>query len=274
MIRLSAAIRCGQLRRVRLSGFHSPSAPAYARLGNQEFNRAGTAASGRTEIMAPLWRRAPGLAGLALCLASTGAALAQPPRSNCATRRARRPRPCGRCRFSASRSRSRRGVKDRSRSTRPDSSSAPSRTRLPSCSRTHRFRRLFRDRRVASGAGDLAAQHPLHVQGSEGAECVYDNHLTKITAACFSRKAWYHQLERGGRCELSARSPTSVPTTSRVKARAQPTKIGGYMWSHRRHPNPLPVNEWNSAFQTGLHRVADSAPRSTFFSGPQNWPRW
>jgi TRAP-type C4-dicarboxylate transport system substrate-binding protein len=40
------------------------------------------------------------------------------------------------------------------------------------------------------------------------------------------------------------------------------------MWSQfGANPNPLPVTEWNSAFQTGLIDVADSAPTFYFFSG-------
>ena len=40
------------------------------------------------------------------------------------------------------------------------------------------------------------------------------------------------------------------------------------MWSEfGANPNPLPVTEWNSAFQTGLIDVADSAPTFYFFSG-------
>ena len=62
-----------------LRDFRSPSARACARLGNQEFNTAGN--HGRIwedELMTAHWRLAPGLASLALCLASAGAALAQP----------------------------------------------------------------------------------------------------------------------------------------------------------------------------------------------------
>jgi TRAP-type C4-dicarboxylate transport system substrate-binding protein len=40
------------------------------------------------------------------------------------------------------------------------------------------------------------------------------------------------------------------------------------MWSEfGANPNPLPVTEWNSAFQTGLIDVADSGPTYYFFSG-------
>jgi C4-dicarboxylate-binding protein DctP len=40
------------------------------------------------------------------------------------------------------------------------------------------------------------------------------------------------------------------------------------MWSQfGANPNPLPVTEWNSAFQTGLIDVADSGPTYYFFSG-------
>jgi C4-dicarboxylate-binding protein DctP len=53
-----------------------------------------------------------------------------------------------------------------------------------------------------------------------------------------------------------------------LKARSAPNKVAGFMWSQfGANPNPLPVTEWNSAFQTGLIDVADSAPTFYFFSG-------
>jgi TRAP-type C4-dicarboxylate transport system substrate-binding protein len=53
-----------------------------------------------------------------------------------------------------------------------------------------------------------------------------------------------------------------------LKARSAPNKVAAFMWSQfGANPNPLPVTEWNSAFQTGLIDVADSAPTFYFFSG-------
>ena len=51
-------------------------------------------------------------------------------------------------------------------------------------------------------------------------------------------------------------------------ARGSRPRSAGYMWSQfGANPNPLPVTEWNSAFQTGLIDVANSAPTFYFFSG-------
>jgi C4-dicarboxylate-binding protein DctP len=53
-----------------------------------------------------------------------------------------------------------------------------------------------------------------------------------------------------------------------LKARSAPSKVAAFMWSEfGANPNPLPVTEWNSAFQTGLIDVADSGPTYYFFSG-------
>jgi TRAP-type C4-dicarboxylate transport system substrate-binding protein len=53
-----------------------------------------------------------------------------------------------------------------------------------------------------------------------------------------------------------------------LKARSQPNKVAALMWTQfGANPAPLPVTEWNAAFQTGLIDVADSAPTYYFFSG-------
>ena len=53
-----------------------------------------------------------------------------------------------------------------------------------------------------------------------------------------------------------------------LKARAQPTRSRGYLWiAFGANPNPLPVTEWNSAFQTGLVDVADAPLTFYVFSG-------
>jgi TRAP-type C4-dicarboxylate transport system substrate-binding protein len=53
-----------------------------------------------------------------------------------------------------------------------------------------------------------------------------------------------------------------------LRARSAPNKVAAFMWTQfGANPNPLPVTEWNSAFQTGLIDVADSAPTFYFFSG-------
>lgn len=101
-------------------------------------------------------------------------------------------------------------------------------------------------------------------------DCVLDGHLTKITADLFARKGvqflgWNHV----GQTNLIGKKTFVKPEELRgLKARAQPTKIGGYLWTtFGANPNPLPVTEWNSAHQTGLVDVADAPLTFYIFSG-------
>jgi len=101
-------------------------------------------------------------------------------------------------------------------------------------------------------------------------DCVYDNHLTKITADLFAKKGavligW---SEVGVADIIGKKAYTSPDDLKGLRARSAPNKVAGFMWSQLgANPNPLPVTEWNSAFQTGLIDVADSAPTFYFFSG-------
>jgi len=53
-----------------------------------------------------------------------------------------------------------------------------------------------------------------------------------------------------------------------MKARSQPTKVAQFVWQQfGANPNPIGITEWNSAFQTGLIDIADSAPTYYFYSG-------
>ena len=111
---------------------------------------------------------------------------------------------------------------------------------------------------------------PFLFKDQKEQDCVYDNHVTKITQEMFLKKGvvmtgW----SEVGVADIIGKKPYLSPDDLKgLKARAQPTKIGGFMWSEfGANPNPLPVTEWNSAFQTGLIDVADSAPTFYFFSG-------
>jgi TRAP-type C4-dicarboxylate transport system substrate-binding protein len=111
---------------------------------------------------------------------------------------------------------------------------------------------------------------PFLFKDQKEQDCVLDNHLTKLTADLFLKKGvvligW----SEVGVSDIIGKKPFVSPTDLRgLKARSQPTKIGGFLWSQfGANPTPLPVTEWNSAFQTGLIDVADSSPTYYFFSG-------
>jgi len=111
---------------------------------------------------------------------------------------------------------------------------------------------------------------PFLFRDQKEQDCVVDQHLTKLTQDLFLKKgvvmlSW----SEVGVADIIGKKPYLSPDELKgLKARAQPTKIGGFMWSQfGANPNPLPVTEWNSAFQTGLIDVADSAPTFYFFSG-------
>ena len=54
-----------------------------------------------------------------------------------------------------------------------------------------------------------------------------------------------------------------------LKARSAPNKVAAFMWSQfGANPNPLPVTEWNSAFQTGLIDVAELGADLLLLLGP------
>lgn len=101
-------------------------------------------------------------------------------------------------------------------------------------------------------------------------DCVLDNHLTKVTTDLFARKgAQFLGWTQVGQTNIIGKKTFAKPEELRgLKARAQPTKIGGYLWTtFGANPNPLPVTEWNSAHQTGLVDVADAPLTFYLFSG-------
>jgi TRAP-type transport system periplasmic protein len=111
---------------------------------------------------------------------------------------------------------------------------------------------------------------PFLFKDQKEQDCVYDNHLTKLTQGMFLKKgvvllSW----SEVGVTDVIGKKPYLSPDELKgLKARSAPNKVAGYMWTQfGANPNPLPVTEWNSAFQTGLIDVADSAPTFYFFSG-------
>jgi TRAP-type C4-dicarboxylate transport system substrate-binding protein len=111
---------------------------------------------------------------------------------------------------------------------------------------------------------------PFLFKDQKEQDCVTDNHLTKVTQDLFLKKgvvmiSW----SEVGIADIIGKKPYLTPDDLKgLKARSAPNKVAGYMWTQfGANPNPLPVTEWNSAFQTGLIDVADSAPTFYFFSG-------
>jgi TRAP-type C4-dicarboxylate transport system substrate-binding protein len=111
---------------------------------------------------------------------------------------------------------------------------------------------------------------PFLFKDQKEQDCVTDNHLTKITADLFLKKGvvligW----SEVGVADIIGKKPFVSPDELKgLRARSQPSKLAGFMWTQfGANPNPLPVTEWNSAFQTGLIDVADSAPTFYMFSG-------
>ena len=111
---------------------------------------------------------------------------------------------------------------------------------------------------------------PFLFKDQKEQDCVYDNHLTKLTQDMFLKKgvvmlSW----SEVGVADIIGKKPYISPDDLKgLKARSAPNKVAAFMWSQfGANPNPLPVTEWNSAFQTGLIDVANSAPTFYFFSG-------
>jgi TRAP-type C4-dicarboxylate transport system substrate-binding protein len=111
---------------------------------------------------------------------------------------------------------------------------------------------------------------PFLFKDQKEQDCVIDNHVTKLAQEMFAKKgvvmiSW----SEVGVADIIGKKPYVSPDELKgLKARSAPNKVAGFMWSQfGANPNPLPVTEWNSAFQTGLIDVADSAPTYYFFSG-------
>jgi TRAP-type transport system periplasmic protein len=111
---------------------------------------------------------------------------------------------------------------------------------------------------------------PFLFKSSAEQDCVFDNHLTKIATDLFARKGvqfigWSHV----GETNIIGKKPFLKPEDLKgLKARAQPTKLGPYLWTtFGANPNPLPVTEWNAAHQSGLVEVADAPVTFYVFAG-------
>ena len=219
--------------------------------------------------MAPLWRLAP---GLALCLASAGAALAQPAPAELRYATSAPPKTVWEMQVQ----RFQKQVEEGSKGSLKINAFLNSQLG----SEQDTIAQVARGRIDSGGysitAGSLLVPEisllniPFIFKDPKEQDCVYDNHLTKITTDLFLKKGvvFISWSEVGVADIIGKKAYLSPDDLKGLKARAQPTKIGGYMWSQfGANPNPLPVTEWNSAFQTGLIDVADSAPTFYFFSG-------
>lgn len=222
--------------------------------------------------MAPLWRLAPGLAGLALCLASAGAALAQPAPVELRYATSAPPKTVWEMQVQ----RFQKQVEEASKGSLKINAFLNSQLG----SEQDTIAQVARGRIDAGGysvtAGSLLVPEisllniPFLFKDQKEQDCVTDRHLTKITSDLFLKKGVvFISWSEVGVADIIGKKPYLSPDDLKgLKARAQPTKIGGHMWSQfGANPNPLPVTEWNSAFQTGLIDVADSAPTFYFFSG-------
>jgi TRAP-type C4-dicarboxylate transport system substrate-binding protein len=111
---------------------------------------------------------------------------------------------------------------------------------------------------------------PFLFKDQKEQDCVVDKHLTKTTADLFLKKGvvFIGWSEVGVADIIGKKSFVSPDDLKGLRARSAPNKVAAFMWTQfGANPNPLPVTEWNSAFQTGLIDVADSAPTFYFFSG-------
>ena len=111
---------------------------------------------------------------------------------------------------------------------------------------------------------------PFLFRDQKEQDCVYDKHLTKLTQDMFLKKGvvLLNWAEVGVADIIGKKAYVSPNDLKGLKARSAPNKVAAFMWSEfGANPNPLPVTEWNSAFQTGLIDVADSGPTFYFFSG-------
>jgi TRAP-type C4-dicarboxylate transport system substrate-binding protein len=111
---------------------------------------------------------------------------------------------------------------------------------------------------------------PFLFKDQKEQDCVYDKHLTKLTQDLFVKKGvvMLNWAEVGVADIIGKKAYLSPGDLKGLKARSAPNKVAAFMWSEfGANPNPLPVTEWNSAFQTGLIDVADSGPTFYFFSG-------
>jgi TRAP-type transport system periplasmic protein len=114
------------------------------------------------------------------------------------------------------------------------------------------------------------ATMPFLFKDTTEQDCVYDNHLTKITTELLAKKgvqflSWSHV----GVSHIIGKKPFLKPEElSGMKARSSPTKLAPYMWlGFGANPNPMPVTEWTAAHQSGLVEVADSGMTFYMFSG-------
>ncbi|MEK9774578.1 MAG: TRAP transporter substrate-binding protein DctP [Quisquiliibacterium sp.] len=101
-------------------------------------------------------------------------------------------------------------------------------------------------------------------------DCAFDQHLYKPIEAMFAKKGLqFMGYAHVGETNIIGTKPYTTPDLLKgVKARAQPTKLGPYLWTaFGANPNPLPVTEWAAAHQSGLVDVADAPMTFYVFAG-------
>ena len=256
-----------------LRDFRSPSARACARLGNQEFNTAGN--HGRIwedGLMTPHWQLAPGLASLALFLVSTGAALAQSAPVELRYATSAPPKTVWEMQVQ----RFQKQVEEGSKGSLKINAFLNSQLGSEQDTVAQVARGRINSGGYSVTAGSLLVPEisllniPFLFKDQKEQDCVTDKHLTKITSDLFLKKGVvFISWSEVGVADIIGKKPYLSPDDLKgLRARSAPNKVAGFMWSQfGANPNPLPVTEWNSAFQTGLIDVANSAPTFYFFSG-------
>lgn len=111
---------------------------------------------------------------------------------------------------------------------------------------------------------------PFLFDSKEEQDCVFDKHLFNPIQGMFAKKGLqFLGYAHVGETNIIGTKPYPTPDQLKgVKARAQPTKLGPYLWTaFGANPNPLPVTEWAAAHQSGLVDVADAPMTFYVFAG-------
>lgn len=111
---------------------------------------------------------------------------------------------------------------------------------------------------------------PFLFDSKEQQDCVFDKHLHKTVDAMYAKKGLkFLSYAHVGETNLIGKEAYVTPDKLKgLKARAQPTKVGPYLWTaFGANPNPLPVTEWAAAHQSGLVDVADAPMTFYIFAG-------
>jgi TRAP-type C4-dicarboxylate transport system substrate-binding protein len=111
---------------------------------------------------------------------------------------------------------------------------------------------------------------PFLFESQKQQDCVLDNHVEKVATDMLAAKGvvMLNWAEVGVASIIGKKPHPNPADVKGLKSRSQPNKVAALMWTKfGANPAPLPVTEWNAAFQSGLIDLADSSPTYYFFSG-------